>query len=117
MTHMGRFPLFSWCLVHRSGSVRGQGRIILQLLIARHYLRGWLLLKAVQPVKEINQHLQRVLLAGLHHFAKIWPLNPRIWFTLELEALPLGRNGVVEEKLRRVLESLWENIFGEVKKD
>ena len=35
----------------------------------------------------------------------------------ELEILPLQRNGVVEEELMGVLESLWENIFGEVKKE
>ena len=41
-------------------------------------------------------------------------MAPRIGFTLEPEVLPLERNGVVEEELRSVLESLRENIFGEI---
>ena len=44
-------------------------------------------------------------------------MTPHSGFTPELEILPLERNGVVEEELRGILESLWKNIFGEVKKE
>jgi hypothetical protein len=37
-----------------------------------------------------------------------------IWIILELEVLPLERDGVVEEELRSVFENIWESIPGEV---
>ena len=57
---------------------------------------------AVQPIKEVHKHFQRVLLASLHHFAKNASLAHHIRGILELEIPPLGRGGVVEEELRSI---------------
>ena len=40
---------------------------------------GHLWLKAIQPVKEIHEHFQGVLLADLHRFSKIRRLDSRLF--------------------------------------
>ena len=89
-------------------SVRGQGRII------ERNLRCWLLLKAIQPVKEFNQHFQCVLLAGLHCFVKICPHFPRIWIVFELDIFSMKCDGVVEAELRCVFEQIRDSLLAEV---
>ena len=70
-------------------------------------------IKTVQPVKNIYEHFQRGLLAGLHLFPKLCHLTRHISI-LKLEVFPLETNGVIEEEPRGVVEYLWEIINGEV---
>ena len=79
-----------------------------------HTVLGLQSIKPVQPVKDIHEHFQCGLLAGLHLFAKPCHLTRRIWPILELEVFPLESNGVIEEELRGIVENFWESISGEV---
>ena len=67
-------------------------------------------LKAVQPVKEFHQHSQRFELLLQHHLARI--RSPFICdrAILELQVLPLKRDGVIEEEPR----GWFENVRGEI---
>ena len=67
--------------------------------------------KAVQPVKEIYQHFQNVLLVHFHHF----PLFLHHWIALEPEKPLLGRDRVFEEELKSAFENTSDNIVGEVR--
>ena len=63
-----------------------------------------------QPVKEPHQHLQRLPLVGLYHFAHLLLANIRPFIACrerirEREILPLEGNGVVEGELRRDFEN------------
>ena len=69
--------------------------------------------KTVQPVKEIHDHFQSVLLSGLHRLTQLGPLVVHIWAIFELGILLLQRDGVVEEELRSVFENIREIIPGE----
>ena len=71
-------------------------------------------IKPIQPVKNIHEHFQSGLLAGLHLFPKPCHLTRRIWAILKLEVFPLEGNGVIEEESRGAVENLWESISGEV---
>ncbi len=71
-------------------------------------------LEAVQPVKEIHQHLQSVLFAGLYHFATIRHFHLHLWSIFNFEVPLLERDGVVEEELWGVLEEVWEGVLGEI---
>ena len=74
--------------------------------------RLWL--KAVQPVKKIHEHFQCTLLSGLHLFSQV-PLSfLHIWITFEPKVLLLERDGVIEEELRSIFESIWDCIPREV---
>ena len=84
-------------------------------LSGRGLLRWWP--KAVQPNKEVPKHVQRVLLTGLHHVAKAVCLAHRIRGILELEIPPVERDGVVEEELRSVFETLRECVGREILKE
>ena len=89
---------------------------ILRLLIAGDNLhRLWP--KAVQPNKEAPKHFQRGLLVGLQRLARNVCSARRIRGVLELEIPPLERDGVVEEELRSVFESLGECISREILKE
>jgi len=70
--------------------------------------------QTVQPVEELYQHLQRILLTGLHRFARVRPSFLHVWALLEFEVLPLERDGVVEEELRSTSEFMGDRIQGEV---
>ena len=80
----------------------------------RHTFRCQFSLKTVQPVKQIYQHLQSFLLAGLHRLTHFCPCTLRFYIALQLEVLPLERNGVVQEELGSIFEDIWESIPGEV---
>jgi len=75
-------------------------------------LRRCLWFKAVQPVKELYQHLQRLLLASLNCVARTRTSFLHIRVTLEV--LLLERNGVVEEELWGALESIRDGVRGEI---
>lgn len=77
----------------------------------------WWWPKAVQPSKEVREHLQCVLLAGLHHVAKHVCLAHRIRRILELEIPPVERDGVVKEELRSISKTLWKSISREILKE
>lgn len=68
------------------------------------------LLKAVDPVKKLHQHSQRLQLLLQHHVAQICLLLLRGWAVLELQVPPLERDGVVEGEPRR----LCEEVRGEI---
>ena len=70
--------------------------------------------KAVQPIKEVHEHLQSVLLGGLDRLVQIDPFCIHIWVVLELGVLPLQSDKVVEEEVRCVLEDAWESTPGDV---
>jgi len=76
--------------------------------MARDGTYRWLWIKAVRPVKEIHQHVQRVLLGGLHLFAHSHPhiLHPLV--VLEPEVLRLELDGVVVLELKHVFENSWD---------
>ena len=61
-------------------------------------------------MKEIYQHFQRALLAGLHCFTQFCLRFLHISGILDLEILLLERDRVTEEKLRGVFEHIWESI-------
>ena len=92
------------------GRVGDRNQDILGLFIKDHSFLRRLSLKTVQPVKEIYQRFQSLLLAGLDHFTHFRPLTRRFYVILELEVLPLERDGVVQEELRNVLENIWYSI-------
>jgi len=71
------------------------------------FLRRCLWFKAVQPVKELCQHLQSLLLASLHCVAIRASL---LHIRTTLKVLLLERNGVVEEELRSVFESIRDGV-------
>ena len=83
------------------------------MLVERDDLRRRMWFKTVQPVKEIQDHFQSVLLGGLHRLAQLGPLVVHIWAIFELGIRLLQRDGVVEEELRSVFEDIWESIPGE----
>jgi len=85
------------------------------IAIERDNLRCRLWLKAVQPVKEIHQHLECTLLSAPHCFAKTCPSGFYIWVIFEPEVLPLEGDGVVEEEKWSVSENCRGGILGEVK--
>ena len=62
----------------------------------------------------MHKHFQRVLLGGFHRVAQIGPFFSHIWRVFELGVFPLQRDGIIEEELRSVLETIWESIPGEV---
>ena len=68
----------------------------------------------IQPVKEIHHHFQSVLFSGLHCIPQISPSFLRIWVIPELKVLLLERDGVIEEEMRRLSETVWKSISGEV---
>jgi len=80
------------------------------ILTFRHRL--WL--EADQPVKEMHQHIQGLLLAHLYHFAHFFMLTRII---LKLEVPPLECYGVVEEKLRSAFQRLRDGVLGEVPRE
>ena len=88
-----------------------------QLLTAGNNPRRRPWLKALQPNEEVPKHFQSVLFAGLHRFAKYVCLAHRIRGILELKIPPVERDGVVEEELRGVPETLWECIAREILKE
>ena len=65
---------------------------------------------AAQPVKESHQHLQRLPLVGLYHFAHLLLPNIRPFISCrerirEHEVLLLEGDGVIEGELRRAVEN------------
>ena len=48
--------------------------------------------------------MQCILLPELHRVAQVGPSFLHVWIFLELEVLPLKRDGVVEDELRSALE-------------
>lgn len=74
----------------------------------------WLQFKAVQPVKEILQHVQRVFFTGLHLIQHVCQRIPHPWITPDVEVPPLERDGVVNLELPRACENPWESGLGEV---
>ena len=96
--------------VHGSGSLRD----ILEHFIERNTLRRSLWFEAVQPVKEFHQHFQRVLFVRLHYFAKTFLLFLHTWIILDLEVLPVERDGVAKEELRGGFEYFRDFVQGEV---
>jgi len=64
-----------------------------------------------QPVKELNQHSQSLLLVALDyfahlHFAHTLPFTFCLQVIRELEVLVLDSNGVVEDETRSVVEKI-----------
>ena len=94
-------------LIHLlGGGVGDRNHDILGAFTEDHRFHYRLSLKTVQPVKEIYQHFQSLLLAGLDHFTHFRPLTCQFYVILELEVLPLERDGVVQEELGNVLENI-----------
>jgi uncharacterized protein YeaO (DUF488 family) len=95
-------------LVHLSESIGDIGLNSLRLLVECHNLCRRLWLKAVQPVKELDQHFQSLLLRSLHRFMRFFPHFLLTRHILELEVLLLERDWVVEEELGSLFENLWD---------
>ena len=72
------------------------------------------MLKAVQPVEEIHEHAQSLLLGGLHRSTKVCPSFFQTWVIHEPMILPLERDGVVEKELWGVFKRLGDSMLGEV---
>jgi hypothetical protein len=85
-------------LHHPSKRVEDCGHDIPGHRTERDGFRCWLLLEAVQPVKEIHQHFQSFLLTRLHRFAHLYPPLLHVLGIPELEILPLERNRIVEDE-------------------
>jgi len=73
--------------------------------------RLWL--KAVQPVKEIHQHLQCILFNGLYHFVKVLS-HPPVRSILHFEIVLQERDRIVEEEMWSGFEELWDGVLGEI---
>ena len=72
-------------------------------------------LTAVQPVEEIYQHFQSLLLGDLDIFGHFRYRNVGLlWVVLELEVLLLECDGVVDPELRSAFEIFWEGALAEV---
>ena len=101
-------------MVHRCGSVRGPSRTILGFFKERSNLRRWSWLQAVQPIKEVHQHFQSVLLAVLYLFAQLDHSFFHIWDILKLEVFLLERDGIVEDEVWSIFKKRWDSIPAEV---
>jgi len=95
---------------HQGGSVRPHDHDLLGLSAERGDPCRWLWIKVVQPIKEIHQHFQRALLAGLHRFTQFRLRFLHILVILDLDVLLLERDRVAEEELRGVFDHVWESI-------
>jgi len=82
--------------------------------IERDDLCHWLWLKAVQPVKEIDEYSQCILLFHLHRVAKTCPSPFHIGVIFESEVPLLERDGVAEEELWAAVEDVGDGTPGEV---
>ena len=71
-------------------------------------------LKAVQPVEEIHEHPESLLLGGLHRPTKVCAFFFHTCVIHERMILPLERDGVVEKKLWCVFKHLWDSTMGEI---
>jgi len=103
-THGGVLCSLGARWAHSGGSLHLHGLDLLYNPCCRLWI------KVVQPVKEIHQHFQRVLLADLHRFAQLRLRFLQIWVILDLEVLLLECDRVAEEKLRSVFDHIWESI-------
>jgi hypothetical protein len=86
----------------------------MRLLVESHNLCRRLWLKAVQPVKQLDQHFQSLLLRVLHRLLQFFPHFLLIRHVFELEELFLERDWVVEEELGSLFENIWDDVFGNV---
>lgn len=111
------FHLLCRSLVHLREGIRDHGLYSLRKGIEVDNLFRRLWLEAVQPVKEMNQRLQSVLLAFLHSFVQILLHFLHLPLTVETDVPSLERNGVVEVKLTGVPEHLWYSLRGEVTRE
>ena len=83
-------------------------------MIARDHIRRRLWFKAVQPVKEIHEHIQSFLLGGLHRSAKSIPSFLHTWIIHKLKVFPLERDRIVEEKVWSISKNVGDGLLGEV---
>jgi len=109
--HLGRR------LVHLRERVGDLDLNSLRLLVKSHDLCRRLWLKAVQPVKELDQHFHGPLLRTFNCFMHFLPPSLLIRIIFGLEALLLERDRVVEEELRGVFEYLWNSVFRDVQRE
>ena len=102
------FSLYYGRLVLLREDVRDLGINRPRLSVEGDALRHRLWLKTIQPVKEVHQHFQGFLLAGLqiHSFG----------ITPELEGVLLERDRVVEVELRSVSEHIRDNTPSEARR-
>ena len=89
----------------------------MRLLVESHNLCRWLWLKAIQPVKKIDQHLQSSLFRVLHLFLHFMPQFPLIRAILKPAELLLERDWVVKEELGGIFENLWDGVLREVERE
>jgi hypothetical protein len=82
--------------------------------VGRDNLRCRLWLEAVQPVKEIHEHFQGILLAGLHQFEHVHPLFLHTRVILEPKVFSLERDGIVKEILWSIFEAIRDSVLGGV---
>ena len=83
-------------------------------MIARDYIRRRLWLKAVQPIKEIHEHPQSLLLGGLHRSANFCPSFIHTRVAHNIMILPLERDGIVEEEVWSIPENIGDGLLGKV---
>ena len=103
-------------MAHLSESTGDLRLDVLRFLVESYDFRRRLRLKATEPVKDLNQHFQSILLRAFHQFPCLLCF-PLIHATPLLKVLLLECDQVIEEESRSVFESLWDSVVGEVERD